>query len=177
MHQRQSLPLICLPSSHGWQQRGGGHQLPAADTVSELVRAWIRLAHSPPLYCTEYTGLDCTHGSTDDHLDKTRCCGELHPSVTGSVQVGRQRQRHRQAVEASSWLPKAGLQRFTTSEAGVFRLDNLERSPNGMLGGAGVLQCSDTKENVPISALVNVSGLVLYSVEVLDGEILLLFMQ
>lgn len=42
---------------------------------------------------------------------------------------------------------------------------------------AGALQCSDTKRDVPIEAMMDVPGLVLYSIEIIDKEILLLFMQ
>lgn len=41
----------------------------------------------------------------------------------------------------------------------------------------GVLRCTDTGENVLVSTMVDVPGLVLYAVEIVDGEALLLFMQ
>lgn len=40
-----------------------------------------------------------------------------------------------------------------------------------------MLRCSDTGSNVPIEALGDIPGLVLYSIEILDGEVVLLFMQ
>lgn len=42
---------------------------------------------------------------------------------------------------------------------------------------SGVLRCSDTGSNVPVETLRDVPGLVLYALEIVDGEILLIFMQ
>lgn len=41
----------------------------------------------------------------------------------------------------------------------------------------GALRCSDTERNVSVESLVDVPGLVLYSVEILREQILLIFMQ
>lgn len=98
-------------------------------------------------------------------------------SMIVAVELLRRRQRHREEVEAASWLTRAGLHRFASGEAGVFQLNDLNRAQTGMIGGAGVLRCTDTGENVLVSTMVDVPGLVLYAVEIVDGEALLLFMQ
>lgn len=61
------------------------------------------------------------------------------------MELLRRRQRHREEVEAASWLTRAGLHRFASGEAGVFQLNDLNRAQTGMIGGAGTTTgCSGT---------------------------------
>ncbi|CAM9436191.1 unnamed protein product [Ascophyllum nodosum] len=85
--------------------------------------------------------------------------------------------RRRIAKGKQAWLEKIPASSFSFENARVFKLQGLDRSPFGNLGGADVLQCVDTGATVPVWTLVDVPGLVLYSIEVVGGKIIFLFVQ
>eukprot|EP00904_Undaria_pinnatifida_P001361 jgi/Undpi1/11225/HiC_scaffold_30.g13523.m1 len=62
------------------------------------------------------------------------------------------------------WLQQAGIDRIPQYQAGMFELNDLDRTPLGNVGGA-------------VKKLVDVSGLLLYAIEIFEGEMLMIFLQ